>query len=468
MLAQGALLVRERRRARAARQQVVMVLDGIPDEFFAVDREWCYTYVNARAIAQLGTVLGQKLTAEDLLGKNCWKLFPQSVGTQSDKEFHRAMREQTVVEWETYSPQTGRWLEVRAYPSERGLSVFSRDIEARRRPADEHRYLASLLDNVEDGVIATDADDFRVTAWNKGAERLYGFSPEDVLGRPAREVASDPGRQSRLKLERELLETGRTRTEITARRKDGSSVEVELIVVAVRGEGDEIRGYLGIHRDITERKSIEERLQEAREAEHGRTARAMHDEALQTLANALALAVQIRSASPDSGPATQLVPVLQLVGQQLRSAIYDLGLGGEQSKPFPALLEELMGVHREMAADYAIELELGDGVPTGSLGARGVEVLRIIGEALSNTRRHAHPRHVRVRVWGTHDRLYAEISDDGSGFDTTHPPSALHHGTEGMRERANLLDGGLEIRSEPGAGTTVRLEATMSETTERV
>ena len=114
---------------------------------------------------------------------------------------YRAMREQTVVEFEAYSPHTGRWLEVRVYPSERGLSVFSRDIEARRQAADEHRYLASLLDNVEDGVIATDAEDFRVTAWNEGAERIYGFSAEEVLGRPAREVGSYPGDESRLKLE---------------------------------------------------------------------------------------------------------------------------------------------------------------------------------------------------------------------------------------------------------------------------
>jgi PAS domain S-box-containing protein len=54
--------------------------------------------------------------------------------------------------------------------------------------------------------VATDAD-FRVTAWNKGAERLYGFTAEEVLGRHAREVATYAGDESRPVLERELRPT---------------------------------------------------------------------------------------------------------------------------------------------------------------------------------------------------------------------------------------------------------------------
>ena len=63
-----------------------------------------------------------------------------------------------------------------------------------------------------------------------------------MLGRPAREVASYQGVEARLELERELLETGRTRIEFTAYRKHGTAVEVELIDVAVEDErGLEVR-----------------------------------------------------------------------------------------------------------------------------------------------------------------------------------------------------------------------------------
>ena len=141
-----------------------------------------------------------------------------------------------------------------------GYLGIHRDITARKGAEEQLRYHASLLDNVGDALIATDADNFRITAWNRGAERLYGFSAEEVLGRPAREVARYPGDQSRPTLERELLETGRRRLEFAARRKDGSAIEVELTAVAVKDERGETSGYWGIHRDITEQKRAAERL----------------------------------------------------------------------------------------------------------------------------------------------------------------------------------------------------------------
>jgi signal transduction histidine kinase len=103
-------------------------------------------------------------------------------------------------------------------------------------------------------------------------------------------------------------------------------------------------------------------------------------------------------------------------------------------------------------------LEVGDGVPNGSLGVAGIEVLRILGEALTNARRHAEARRVRVRVWGANDRLCAEVADDGRGFVSAIAASPAHNGITGMRERAELLKGRLEIHSAPGFGTRVRLD----------
>jgi DNA-binding NarL/FixJ family response regulator len=115
-------------------------------------------------------------------------------------------------------------------------------------------------------------------------------------------------------------------------------------------------------------------------------------------------------------------------------------------------------VQRAMAADSHIELEVHDGVPASPLGATGIEVLHILTEALTNARRHAGARHVRVRVSGSRSRLYAEVSDDGHGIDPANRSTHTHgHGTTGMRERAELLHGRLDIASDP-TGTTVRVE----------
>jgi signal transduction histidine kinase len=151
----------------------------------------------------------------------------------------------------------------------------------------------------------------------------------------------------------------------------------------------------------------------------------------------------------------------------LRSAIYDLRLQSEEHTPFAQLLERLVDEHRAMMGDGEIELEVGEGIPAGSLGVKGLEVLRLLGEALTNARRHAGAGRVRVRAWVINDWLSIEVSDDGRGFDTASPVSPVHRGITGMRERAALLNGRVEIHSEPGAGTRVRVDTPLANGTSR-
>lgn len=330
------------------------------------------------------------------------------------------------------------------------------EVPDHERSLEERAYYASLLDNIEDGVIATDTDEFLITAWNRGAERLYGYRAEEVLGRPAREVATFPGDGSRRKVEQDLRDQGRTRIEFTAQHKDGRSIEVELIAVIVSGPAVAAAGCLGIHRDITDRKRLEARILEAREIERSRIARDLHDEALQALVDALLLATAVNTATP-SRETEQLVARLRLIATQLRGAIYDLRLGGED-KPFPQLLEELVAVHREIASDREIRLEIGRNVPAGPLGSRGTEVLRIIAEALTNARRHGHAAHVLVKLSAQEGTLSARIFDDGRGFALSEPAPPGHRGITGMQERADLLAGRLHVTSRPGSGTSVRLQ----------
>src|SRR4051812_30786883 len=101
-------------------------------------------------------------------------------------------------------------------------------------PADvQEQYQAHLLDVVDDGVVGTDAN-FCITRWNLGAERLYGYTAAEVLGLPASAVATFDGDDQRERLERELLERGRSRLELTAVRRDGTPIEVEIVVTSVR------------------------------------------------------------------------------------------------------------------------------------------------------------------------------------------------------------------------------------------
>jgi DNA-binding NarL/FixJ family response regulator len=211
-----------------------------------------------------------------------------------------------------------------------------------------------------------------------------------------------------------------------------------------------------------ERTRAQERLSEVREAERRRLARALHDEALQELTVALAEAQRREPPGAEPHRADQLVPALKRVGQQLRGAIYDLRLEEQEGRPFRHLLEALVTLHGGMAGECELELDVGDGLPSAPLGRRGTEILRVVGEALTNARRHSEATSVRVSATGSQEKLCIDVSDDGRGFDLGAEPSGAA-GITGMRERAALLDGDVDITSQPGRGTRVRLEVALGD-----
>ena len=449
-------------------QRTMDVLESITDEFAAFDREWRYTYINERALSVIRRAKGEELKREDLVGKSIWDIYPEAVSTQFYQKYHEALREQKTVHFEEYSPASDRWVEVHAYPSEKGLSVYARDVTERKVAEEKLAYYSCLLENIHDAVIATD-ERLLLTAWNKGAELMYGWRADEVLGRHFREVI--PAEMSDEELAealRVLSKRGRFRTEAMTYAKDGTPVYVEGITIALRGgeQGEgEITGYVNIGRDISERKWAEERVEESREAERSRIARDLHDEPLQELTDALVQTQQIHSLSRDSQQRQRLVRLLATldrIGPQLRGALYDLRLEGEHDKHFPELLEALVALHQEMSPESEIAYEVHDGVLSGPLGERGRQLLRILGEALTNVRRHSGASQVRVGVGISEGKLWAEVGDDGRGFDAAaYSGEALSSGgvgIRGMKERARALGGDLKIESDPESGTRVRFD----------
>ena len=103
---------------------------------------------------------------------------------------------------------------------------------------------------------------------------------------------------------------------------------------------------------------------------------------------------------------------------------------------------------------FEISLEMGEDLPSAPLGDFGTQLFRILQEALTNARRHSGARRVSVTLKLEGEDLLAEVSDDGQGFG---PGSVPGVGMSSMRERATLIGGELEIESQPGQGTSVRL-----------
>ena len=103
------------------------VFDRITDAYVALDRDWRYTYLNAKACEFFGR------RAEDLIGKNIWTEFPEGRDQAFHRAYEQAMAEQQPVFLEAFYPPHQRWFENRIYPSADGLTIYFRDITERKR-----------------------------------------------------------------------------------------------------------------------------------------------------------------------------------------------------------------------------------------------------------------------------------------------------------------------------------------------
>ncbi|HZU26708.1 MAG TPA: ATP-binding protein, partial [Bryobacteraceae bacterium] len=113
--------------AEAARDRVVQVLESITDAFVALDRDWRITDVNSEAVRLNG------MRREDMLGRNHWELFPETVGTVIHRELQTVAEQRVAVEFENYYAPWRRWFHLKAYPAAGGgVSMFYEDITARK------------------------------------------------------------------------------------------------------------------------------------------------------------------------------------------------------------------------------------------------------------------------------------------------------------------------------------------------
>jgi two-component system, NarL family, sensor histidine kinase UhpB len=195
---------------------------------------------------------------------------------------------------------------------------------------------------------------------------------------------------------------------------------------------------------------------QAQEAERARLARDLHDEANQALTGVLLrLEATAQHAPPQlraelretQGVATRAMGELVRLARELRPvALDDLGLGA-------TLRTQVAEFGRRAGIETTLALP-PDGVEDLDSDEQLV-VYRVVQEGLSNVARHAAARNVRVDVERHGDGTVVRLADDGAGFTSGEQPSGL--GLTGMRERAVLAGGRLDVSSVPGAGTTIEL-----------
>ena len=320
--------------------------------------------------------------------------------------------------------------------------------------------LAAIVESSNDAIFSTDLDGI-VLSWNAAAERIFGYTAAEVVGRPAARLFP-PQLQSEEHRLLERLKAGERieRYETTRMKKSGDWVDVSLTISPIVDTAGTLMGTAEIARDITERNrataalaGVSGRLIQAQEQERSRIARELHDDIGQRLAmlavqlTGLPVGTQDREATVKlRQSAAQIAADVQALSHELHSSKLQL-LG---------FAEAMKGHCAEFADQQNAEVvfECGE-VPNQLSPEVALCLFRVLQEALHNAAKHSGVRQFNVQLWGSSDAIHLEVTDQGTGFDLGVAKMGRGLGLVSMEERLKLVDGDLAVTTSPGAGTTV-------------
>jgi PAS domain S-box-containing protein len=171
------------------------VFERITDAFVALDKNWCYTYMNKKA----GEIFNRD--PKEMIGKHIWTEFPEGVGQPFQKAYEKSMTEQRYIYLEEYYSPYDRWFENHIYPSPEGLSIYFRDITERKKAElllQENEQRLRLIYNTTSDVIflisVEPNNRYRFTSVNHAFLSTTGLNEDNVIGKFVDEVIPEPSR----------------------------------------------------------------------------------------------------------------------------------------------------------------------------------------------------------------------------------------------------------------------------------
>lgn len=331
------------------------------------------------------------------------------------------------------------------------------DITERKRMENELRLLAAVVRNSHDAITVQNFDG-HIISWNRGAERMYGFSKtEAVKMNVGRMIPGHKREQMRALIERLKKKDSLESIETLRLTKEGRIVDISLTAALLRDPMGKPFALTTTERDITGRRHLEKEILEITERERKLIGQEMHDNMGQVLTGVAVkskgLALRLKGKSlPESKGA---LAISRLAGQaiaqmrDLARMLYpvDIEAGGLVS----AL--QMLAANAEKILDIRCQFLCEDAVSLNNM-VEAKQLYRIAQEAVTNAAKHGKAKTITIELSSTDDLCILSVKNDGRDFQKpTRTKNGL--GLKIMEYRANLIGGVLDIRKGNKHGTVV-------------
>jgi PAS domain S-box-containing protein len=334
-----------------------------------------------------------------------------------------------------------------------------REAEAALRESEQLFRL--VVDNATDLIALIDPDGTLVYT-SPSHETVIGYRPEELIGRSAF-AFNHPEDDRRSRDSFAQARTGVQAPPPASFRllhKDGHAVDLEGVGwQPLFGDDGEIRYFLTISRDITQRRRAEEerrallaRVVDAQEDERRRIAVDVHDDPLQAV-TALGLRLELLRPHVDPEGAEllgKLGATVERAQTSMRTLLFELRPPSLDAEGLSAAIREDLRLTGEgLRSEVVDDMAGGDPPP-----AQRIVLYRVAREALVNVRKHANASRVWVHLGNVEGGTLLRVEDDGSGV-RAEDGDEPHYGVSMMRERAELAGGWLRLSPRPEGGTIV-------------
>jgi PAS domain S-box-containing protein len=347
--------------------------------------------------------------------------------------------------------------------------LICEDITERKQAEEQILLHAQLLEQVQAAVISTDLQG-TVIYWNAYAEKLYGWSREEALGRNIMELTIGPEEAEVAEEIMERLWGGETWAgEFVVRRKDGSAFPAHVTDSLIYDTQGHPVGVIGVSTDMTERKKAEEERERllahewrarAEAEERKRISRELHDRVAHSMGvvhQSLELYEVFKEGKPSQAEAK-----MKLAREATREAL-DLTRNisrelhnTEAGDGLSAALSNLLKTATPPGLESSISVEGDEGLIPPRVREQLFLILR---EAVRNAVSHSGASRLGIEVKVSPERVVGCVKDNGRGFEGTSESDGDNgvpgRGLHSMRERAELVGGAVRLSSTPGAGTKI-------------